>query len=72
MLPIWLSSFQYKNKVYQFMVNGQSGKVGGKAPISPIRVTIAVILAGVMIAIFAYFYRHSEQTLNVITSFMSY
>lgn len=72
MLPIWLSSFQYKSKVYQFMVNGQTGKVGGKAPISPIRVAIAVMLAGVMIAIFAYFYGDSEQALNVITSIMSY
>lgn len=44
MLPIWLSSFQYGSKTYQFMVNGQNGKVGGKYPISPIRVTIAIIL----------------------------
>lgn len=50
MLPMWLSSFQYKSKVYQFMVNGQNGKVGGRAPISPLRVTIAVIVA--LIAIF--------------------
>ncbi|MGG0658492.1 hypothetical protein [Rummeliibacillus pycnus] len=59
MLPIWLSSFQYKNKVYQFMVNGQTGKVGGRAPISPIRVAIAVILACAILAIFGYYYEHS-------------
>lgn len=53
MLPMWLSSFRYKEKVYQFMVNGQTGKVGGRAPISPIRVTIAVILA--LIAIYVIY-----------------
>ena len=37
MLPVWMSSFVYKGKVYQFMVNGRTGKVSGKAPISPLR-----------------------------------
>ena len=37
MLPIWLSSFRYKEKIYRFMVNGQTGRVGGNAPISPLR-----------------------------------
>lgn len=42
-LPIWLSSFKYKDKVYHFAVNGQTGKVGGSAPISPLRVAAAVV-----------------------------
>lgn len=50
MLPLWLSSFQYKNKVYQFMVNGQTGKVGGKAPVSALRVAIAVVIGVAIIA----------------------
>ncbi|MGN1096073.1 MAG: hypothetical protein ACI4QR_06760, partial [Eubacteriales bacterium] len=44
MLPVWISSFTYKGKIYQFMVNGQTGKVSGKAPISPLRVAIAVLI----------------------------
>ncbi|MBG9456245.1 hypothetical protein ABE61_19555 [Lysinibacillus sphaericus] len=56
MLPIWLSSFRYKEKVYRFMVNGQTGRVGGDAPISPLRVTIAVILSLITIAIIWYFF----------------
>lgn len=51
LLPVWLSSFTYKGKVYQFAVNGQSGKVGGKYPVSPIRVTIAIIIVVVILAI---------------------
>ena len=30
---------------YQFAVNGQTGKVGGKAPVSAWRVIIAILLA---------------------------
>jgi len=44
LLPVWNSSYKYNSKVYNFMVNGQTGKVSGKAPISPIRVAIAVII----------------------------
>lgn len=49
LLPIWLSSFKYKQKIFQFMVNGQTGKVGGHAPVSPIRVAIALIIAAAII-----------------------
>ncbi len=42
LLPVYMSSFKYNGKVYQFLVNGQSGKVGGKSPVSPARVMIAI------------------------------
>lgn len=47
MLPIWCSSFKYKDKVYQFMVNGQTGKVYGKTPVSvgKIILVVAIVLA---------------------------
>lgn len=44
MLPVWASHFTYRSKEFQFMVNGQTGEVGGKAPISPWRVLLAVLL----------------------------
>ena len=33
-LPIWLCSYYYNNKLYHFTINGQTGKVYGKKPIS--------------------------------------
>ena len=51
MLPVWLSCFTYKGKTYQFIVNGQSGKVGGDYPISPWRVMLAILIAVVIIAV---------------------
>lgn len=47
LLPVWMSAFTYKDKIYRFLVNGQSGKVGGKTPVSALRVglTIAAVIA---------------------------
>jgi len=59
MLPLWLSTFRYGDKVYQFMVNGQTGKVGGKYPVSPIKVTIAIIVA-LLILLGLYFYFENQ------------
>ena len=55
LIPVWISSFVYKGKNYQFVVNGQTGKVGGKAPISALRVTIAILIALALIALILYF-----------------
>lgn len=53
MLPIWLSSFKYKDKIYRFDVNGQTGKVGGKTPVSPVKVSVAVII-GLIVLYFLF------------------
>jgi predicted RNA-binding Zn-ribbon protein involved in translation (DUF1610 family) len=45
LLPVWIASYRYRNKVYNFMVNGQTGKVKGEAPISPWKVALAVLIA---------------------------
>jgi sarcosine oxidase delta subunit len=30
MLPVWMSFFKFKDKIYHFMVNGQTGRVSGR------------------------------------------
>ncbi len=55
LVPVWVSSFSYKGKSYQFVVNGQTGKVGGKAPISALRVAIAVLGVLALIILFLSF-----------------
>lgn len=49
LLPVWISSYRYGGKVYSFLVNGESGKVAGRAPVSPIKVALTV-LAGLALA----------------------
>ncbi len=48
-LPVWLCTYQYNGKPYQFAVNGQTGKINGQKPISAIKVAILVIFILVVI-----------------------
>ncbi len=56
LLPVWMSSFKYKDKVYRFLVNGQTGKVGGKTPVSTARVLLVLaaviaVIAGIVLLV---------------------
>ncbi len=42
------------------MVNGRSGRVGGKYPISSLRVAIAVLLALAAVTLFAFLFMYGE------------
>lgn len=57
LVPTWISSFKYKDKVYQFVVNGQTGKVGGEAPVSAGRVFLAILIGIGVIAGLYYLLR---------------
>lgn len=50
LLPVWMSYFKYNGKVYNFMVNGQNGKVSGKIPISGLKVAIAIGIGVLVVA----------------------
>jgi LSD1 subclass zinc finger protein len=43
LLPVWLSAYRYNKKVFQFMVNAQSGEVQGERPVSAVKIIFAVI-----------------------------
>ena len=45
LLPVWVSSYQFKSKTYKFMINGQSGEVNGQSPVSALRVLSSILLA---------------------------
>ena len=34
MLPVWFMSYKYKDKIYEFALNGQTGKLAGTPPLS--------------------------------------
>lgn len=59
LLPVYFANYRYAKKDYGVMVNGSTGKVKGKAPISPLRATVAALLgAGIIVGIallYSYF-----------------
>lgn len=50
LLPVWVAAFRYNDKVYRFLVNGQTGRVAGKAPYS---VTKIVLFVAAIVAVIA-------------------
>ena len=45
MLPVYVGNFKYKQKLYNYFINGSSGKVGGKTPLSALKIVCTVLLA---------------------------
>ncbi|MEK6247303.1 MAG: zinc ribbon domain-containing protein [Planctomycetales bacterium] len=43
LLPIYLLSYRYGDRLFQFMINGQTGKVAGDKPVSGKRIAVAVV-----------------------------
>jgi hypothetical protein len=50
LLPLFIASYRYKDEVFRFVVNGQTGEISGKAPYSWIKIAAAVILGLVLLA----------------------
>ncbi|WP_204137439.1 hypothetical protein [Halomicronema sp. CCY15110] len=49
LLPVWMATYRFKNKPYQVMINGESGKVVGDRPYCPFK--IAGAITGVIVAL---------------------
>lgn len=49
LLPVYVGHFNFRKKLYNFFVSGYNGKVAGKTPVSPLRVTGVVL--GVLAAL---------------------
>ena len=49
--PIWIANFKVKEKIYNIVVNGQTGQIKGEAPVSPLKVAVAIILAIIAIIV---------------------
>jgi predicted Zn-ribbon and HTH transcriptional regulator len=62
LLPVWVASYRYRDKAYQFMINGQSGKVEGQKPISWIKVTIAVVIAIIVIGLILFLVSKAQSS----------
>lgn len=49
LLPLYLLSYRYGDKVYRFMVNGQTGHVIGEKPVSTTRIALAVAAGAILV-----------------------
>jgi LSD1 subclass zinc finger protein len=55
LLPIWISSFKYKEKIYRIVINARNGEVSGERPYSWIKITFAILSSILLLSCIYYF-----------------
>ena len=55
LIPVYSTSYSYNNKNYSVLINGQTGKISGNYPLSPVKIaiiiiTVIVIIVGIILA----------------------
>jgi DNA-directed RNA polymerase subunit RPC12/RpoP len=51
LLPVWSAAYRYRGRSYRFVINGQTGKVRGERPWSVWKIGLALLAAGIVIAL---------------------
>jgi hypothetical protein len=51
LLPVYVLSYRYKDKLYRFLVNGQTGKIAGDKPLSWRKIGSAIGIAVAIIVV---------------------
>lgn len=49
LLPVWISAYNYHNKLYQFLVNGRTGEVQGQRPYSWVKITLFILMIAAIV-----------------------
>jgi hypothetical protein len=52
LLPVWLSAYRFRERVYRFLVNARTGEVQGERPYSWVKIALLVlgIIGGLLLA----------------------
>ncbi len=54
LLPVWISAYRFRDKVYRFLVNARTGEVQGERPWSWAKIALAAVLVALTLAGLAY------------------
>jgi hypothetical protein len=49
LLPVWIMAYRYRDKLFRFLINGQTGRATGQAPISLKKVFVALGIAAAVV-----------------------
>lgn len=53
LLPVWIAAYRYRQKAYRCLVNGQNGRATGAAPLSWLKIALAVAVGLALAAVTA-------------------
>ncbi|HTQ38222.1 MAG TPA: zinc ribbon domain-containing protein [Pirellulales bacterium] len=54
LLPVWMMAYRYRDQVFRFLCNGQTGKSSGQAPVSYKKIGVAVAIAAIILALILF------------------
>ena len=54
MLPVWFMTYNYKDTIYEFAINGQTGKLAGTPPLDKKKLAFHSILLGIVIMLIVF------------------
>ncbi len=55
LLPVWLSAYRYRGRLFRFMVNARTGEIFGQRPYSAWKIALVVLAGLVVVALIALF-----------------
>lgn len=62
LMPIWISSYQYNKKIYQFAINGWTGKVAGKRPWSAWKIIRLILIILAVIGAIVFYFMNADKS----------
>ena len=60
LVPIWLVAYTYGAKTFQVVVNGYTGSIAGRHPLSWIKISLAVLAVLIVLIIALAIYANSQ------------
>jgi len=54
LLPMWICSYRYKQKVYRFLVNARTGEVQGQRPWSWVKIALVALAVAAIVLLLQY------------------
>jgi predicted RNA-binding Zn-ribbon protein involved in translation (DUF1610 family) len=72
LVPVWIMAYRYRDQVFRFLANGQTGKCSGQAPMSyrklAATVAIAILAMIILLFLFSQFARGNSSSTAVLSS----
>lgn len=54
LLPVWIMAYRYRDRLFRFLLDGQTGRATGQAPVSLNKILIAVAIAAVVLLLLLF------------------
>jgi len=51
LVPVWIMAYRYRDQVFRFLANGQTGRAAGQAPLSYRKIGAAIAIAAIVLLI---------------------